>query len=220
MARGCWVVAVLLLAGAAARAEDASEVYYRYLGPSGRPVFVNGLERVPAEHRKHARRLDLSKVSLNTELGAALRAEVDREYATLKQRISVAKTIATDVGLGAAPSSLGVRAWLGRLWTNHKLALAVAGALVVVMLFARPLGRRLGGGRLAWVLLLVTPAVIVFGLLSFTAMQVEQHNRQMARFVRAQEREEDDRYLHLLGELRAALGARPAAPDAGWVHGR
>jgi hypothetical protein len=201
------VVALLLLGAAPLRAEDDSEVYYRYIGPSGRPVFVNGLARVPAQHRQAARRLDLSKVSLNTELGAGLRAEVEREYTELKQRIHVSRAIATDVGIGGAPSS-GVRAWLGRLWTDHKLALVVAAALALLALLGRPLRRRLGGGAFAWILLLVIPAATVFGLLSFTVMQVEQHNRQMARLVRAQEKE-DTRYLRLLGELRTALGAPP-----------
>ena len=37
-ARGGWLIVTLLLIGSpAAHAEDESEVYYRYIGPSGAP---------------------------------------------------------------------------------------------------------------------------------------------------------------------------------------
>jgi hypothetical protein len=55
---------------------------YRFRSPSGRDVFTNVLEQVPSDQRDHAE-LDLTRVSLNTQIGAELDAKLKAQHAKL-----------------------------------------------------------------------------------------------------------------------------------------
>src|SRR5204862_3380210 len=73
-AYGWAALGFLLGCGALARAQPAAGAdpsFYRYRGENGRVVYTNIEEQVPLGQREDAR-LDLSHISLNTELGNEL----------------------------------------------------------------------------------------------------------------------------------------------------
>jgi len=61
---------------------DYPSTFYRYRGKRGRWVFTNILDEVPANQRDGAK-LDLSHITLNTQVGAELDASMQYEFETL-----------------------------------------------------------------------------------------------------------------------------------------
>ena len=77
------MLAVLFLVDSVAA--QKAPVFYSYVGNSGRTVYVNRFSMIPPEKRSKARAVDLSQVSLNSELAEELSAAVVKEIQLLKK---------------------------------------------------------------------------------------------------------------------------------------
>jgi hypothetical protein len=154
---GCALRALLLAICVAwsARA-SAEEVYYRYVNERGRVVFTNAAEQVPLEQREQGR-LDLSKVSLNTEIGNELDRRFEEEHAQLTQ-----SDYCKQVRVAAK------RSFLEQLWDDFGPLLVCGGALLLFLLFTPTALRRFGAPVWAKVLMMAIPTLALTGLMTFT----------------------------------------------------
>jgi hypothetical protein len=155
-----------LLADARAPRADQDEVIYRYVDKTGRPVFVNGLSRVPARYRARARRVDLSQVSLNTELGRGLHQEVEREYERLKAAERAALAGESRCGEVREEGALG---WLKRLWAEHGYLVVIGGALLALGIATPFIVRHVPADRWVRVLMVVVPFLGSVALMTYAA---------------------------------------------------
>lgn len=148
-------------------------------------MFVNGLARVPAAHRARARRVDLSKVSLNTALGQEL------EHAVAEERAELARA-------ARAEAARGARAWLVRLWKDHGALVVTAGVMVLLLVLSPWIARRVGLGRWGRLLLLVLPLLVALGLMGWAAHRTGQVFGELraARQQQAASLQELERALH------------------------
>lgn len=180
-----FVLGALLWAAGPARAEDRSQEIYVYVGEQGRPVFVNGRSRVPAAFRARARRVDLSKVSLNTALGRELERAVTEERTRLERA-------------ARADAEGGAGSWLARLWQDHDYLVVTAGFMLLLLVLSPWIARRVGLGRWGRLLLHVLPLLVALGLMGYAAHRTGQVFRQLrgARQERAAALEELQRALH------------------------
>jgi hypothetical protein len=137
---------------------------YTYRGPSGRAVYTNVLENVPLEQRARAR-LDLSRLSLNTPLGADLDAALAARYQTLQ----------SSPQCQAAKRELDEPLWQ-RTWREHRALVVGAGALLLLAVLTRRLLR--AGYGAAWMRALNT-AIPLFVLVGCVAYALNQSNRAL-----------------------------------------
>jgi hypothetical protein len=150
-------------AGTAAAADPA---VYRYRSRSGRISYTNVAESVPVAQRQNAR-IDLSHVSLNSQLGAELDARLAARYQAL-QSSDVCRGVAA-----AAEEPL----WR-RTLREHPVLWSIAGLLLLLM-FLTPRMLRNGWGE-QWMRALST-AVPLFGLLGICVYAL--HRSQQSQTV-------------------------------------
>ncbi len=166
-------LATLLLGGCLADGsarfseDDEEPVVYQYRTEDGRLGFAQSPELVPAEARRHAEPLDLSAVSLNTELGNELAARVTEEHARLAESDGCRR--ARDVA---------DQNTVERLSLEHRGTLVVL-ALLFILVIATPwAARRFGAPAWGRVLSFALPAL---ALLAFTVFAVTEARRELAR---------------------------------------
>ena len=159
------VLAATLTAGRArARAEsDDPQTIYRYVGPQGRPVYVNGRARVPEASRPQAKAVDLSQVSTNRELGSDLKVAVDAEIERL-----MASGYCLQLREAAKTS------WLKQLWRRHG-HLVLIGFVVLLLVFLSPwITQHIPAPQWGRILLLTLP---VLGMLALWTTAVVKTTR-------------------------------------------
>ncbi len=129
---------------------------YRYRTAEGRWAFTGNLDMVPPEQRTSAEPMDLSNVSLNTELGNAINESVAEQHRQL-----AASDDCTTATSEADQSTLD------RMWTDHRPALGIA-ALALALLFAMPaVARRIGAPLTGRVMMFALPIFGLLGALTF-----------------------------------------------------
>jgi len=121
---------ILLSSDEELRERTPVSTIYRYRNESGRESYTNIWDQVPTASREKAEVVDLSGVSLNTEIGREIDASLEKER---------------DALLGseycrAALQHEKERWWLG-LWSNFKPLIVVA-AVIILLLLATPFALR------------------------------------------------------------------------------
>lgn len=151
-----------------AKASGGGHDVYRYKGASGRTVYTNVEEQVPLEQRPTAR-VELERVSLNTEIGNEISRRLQAEHAALIQSPYCARL------RRAAEESFVTRLWDG-------FAPLVTAALVLLLLLAiSPIAlRQFGAAAWSKALSMAIPAVFAAGLLVF-ALEKTQESIQAVR---------------------------------------
>ncbi|RLB56931.1 MAG: hypothetical protein DRJ42_01885 [Deltaproteobacteria bacterium] len=129
---------------------------YRYRTAEGRWAFTGNLDMVPPEQRASAEPMDLSNVSLNTDLGNAINESMAAQH----------ERLAASDGCTAADEEAG-QDTIARMWANHRPALGIA-ALALLLLFAMPmLARRIGAPLAGRVVMFALPIFGLLGALTF-----------------------------------------------------
>lgn len=190
--------------------DESTGTTYRYRTAEGRWAFTGNLEMVPPGQRASAEPMDLSHVSLNTELGNAINESVAEQH----RRLAASDDCATATG-DADQSTLD------RMWTDHRPALGIA-ALALALLFAMPmLARRIGAPLAGKVMMFVLPILGLLGALTFGLTEAQKslgRARETAdlcsteSFIAAPARERAER-LQRLEAVLAREGAVHVAED-------
>jgi hypothetical protein len=166
----CVIGGLLVADGRAplASPEQERDQIYRYVDKAGRPVFVNGLHRVPARFRARARRIDLSKVSLNPELGRELHDEVEREYERLKAKLAALERERRGCGEVREAGALG---WLKRLWAEHGHLVVIGGLLLALGIATPFIVRHVPVDKWVRVLMVAVPLLACIAVMSVAAVR-------------------------------------------------
>lgn len=154
--RVCLLVAVLVFT-AHADAQQAP-VFYSYVADSGRTVYVNRFSLVPPEKRPNARAVDLSEVSLNSELAEELAAAVTNEIRYLKESDPCDE----------ARRESKISAWR-HVWYRHGPWIISGVAALVLVLMSPWMIRRTPSGLWPRFLLVALPALAMTTLLAVAA---------------------------------------------------
>lgn len=162
------VVLVVLTAGAlcsflGALAQQAPQAIYEYVGPQGRKVYVNGIDRVPERYRKRSREVDLSHVSLNEELAEDLKEAVDEQLGSLWR---------SDYCVTARDRA--ARPWWVVMWSRHSHLIAIGGALLLFLLMSPFLVRSIGAPRWSKMLMVLLPLLALMALGSTVALNTSR----------------------------------------------
>ncbi|MBW2735588.1 MAG: hypothetical protein JRH20_24650 [Deltaproteobacteria bacterium] len=198
------LTAALISLAPTAHALDRAEVpVFRYVNAEGRPVYVNGLERVPKRYRKRAKALDLSRVSLNRKLGNELKREVDRRMAQL---------LVTDE-CGRRRAAVGGGFWRV-LWRDHSPLVVIGGAMLLLLLITPWITRRIGGPRWSRVLMMVLPILVLAGLWSTSAVQASRTLSVLEAKARPCQRET---YTESRAPDAVKRGEAPTLRDQWWM---
>lgn len=152
-----WLYAVLLCA-----AQAQADEFYRYRGRDGRVVYTNIDEQVPIEQRERAK-LDLSRIPLNSEVGAALDRRFEQEHAELS-----ASTYCQGLRDAAGDG------FLLRLWQDFGPLLVCGGVLLGFLLFTPSALRRFGAPVWAKTLMMAIPSLAVGGVIAYTMTQTNR----------------------------------------------
>jgi hypothetical protein len=133
----------------------APQVIYRYRNAEGRTVFTNFEDTVPADQRAKAV-VDLSHVSLNTEIGSEIDARLERQHAALMQS-DYCKALRADARAGA----------LAQLWHDYAPLIVCGGMLLLFVCFTPFALKRIGAPVWAKTLTMAIPALALAGLVMF-----------------------------------------------------
>jgi hypothetical protein len=150
------VVAALILASTATA--QHAPVFYSYLGDSGRTVYVNRFSLIPPEKRSKARAVDLSQVSLNSELAEELSGAVVKEIQHLKESDPCTK----------ARKESKVSAW-SHVWHRHGPWILASLAALILVLLSPWMIRRTPQGVWARFLMVALPALAMTAVLAISA---------------------------------------------------
>jgi hypothetical protein len=132
---------------------------YRYKSRAGRLVFTNLVDEVPPDQRAAAP-LDLSRVPLNSSIGAELERRLKARFDALRE-----STLCR-----AAPGAELAPLWR-RAWTEHRAASTFAAALLAFLLLTPSMTRRFGGAAWARALSLAIPVLGLGAIISFLLVQ-------------------------------------------------
>jgi hypothetical protein len=152
------VLAHVLSHGAEARAQDADsgQSIYRYVNKNGRVVYTNIVEQVPVAQRERGK-MDLSRITLNTEVGTEIDRHLAEEHAALtKSPYCRQLREAANVGL------------IERLWQDFAPLITCGGILFALLLFTPAALRRFGAPEWAKVLMMAIPSLALAGLVMFS----------------------------------------------------
>jgi hypothetical protein len=152
------VLGQVLWHGAAARAQhaDSGQSIYRYVNKTGRVVYTNIVEAVPVAQRERAK-MDLSRITLNTEVGSEIERHLQEEHAALtKSPYCTQLREAANVG------------FLEQLWEDFAPLIACGGMLLALLLFTPAALRRFGAPEWAKVLMMAIPSLALGGLVMFS----------------------------------------------------
>lgn len=152
------VIGNVLSHGADARAQDAEpgQSIYRYTNKQGRVVYTNSVEQVPVAQRERGK-MDLSRVTLNTEVGNEIDRHLEEEHAALiKSPYCTRLREAANVG------------FLERLWQDFAPLIVCGGMLLSLLLFTPAALRRFGAPQWAKVLMMAIPSLALGGLVMFS----------------------------------------------------
>jgi hypothetical protein len=139
-----------------AQDRDAGQAIYRYLDSKGHAVYTNIVEQVPVRQRATAW-VDLSRVSLNTEVGT----EIDRRFE--EQHAALTKSPYCQHLRAAANAG-----FFARLWEDFAPLVACGAMLLVLLLFTPTALRRFGAPVWAKVLTMAIPSLTLAGLMMFS----------------------------------------------------
>ncbi|MCC6749105.1 MAG: hypothetical protein IT371_15700 [Deltaproteobacteria bacterium] len=159
---------VLALGFAASAAEDDRAQIYRYTTKGGRPAYTNSLERVPPELRDTARRVDLSHISLNRDLGNAL-AQMRRQEA---------ERLAHSSHCQAAQARTS-RSWLQGLWAEQQGAVLLCGLGLLLLLLTPWVLSRFEAPRWGRVLGLALPLLGSLAVMAYALNAVSASRREV-----------------------------------------
>jgi hypothetical protein len=140
----------------------AGDSVYRYKGASGRTVYTNLHEQVPLEQRGRAR-VELERVSLNTELGNEITRRRQAEHAALIQTPYCARL-----------RQVAEASFVTRLWADFAPLLLAALVLLLLLAISPVALRRLGAAAWSRALSMAIPAVFAVGLLVFSMDQTHK----------------------------------------------
>ena len=135
---------------------SAPQTLYRYRNERGRTVFTNLAESVPLEQRATAE-LDLSHISLNSELGSEIDKRLKEEHAELAQSSYCKETQAESA-----------RGYLEQLWDGFAPLIVCGGLLLGLGLYTPTALKRYGAPIWAKTLSFSIPFLAVAGLLMFS----------------------------------------------------
>lgn len=187
------------------------QTIYRYVNASGRTVYTNIAETLPPDARDKSA-VDLSKVSLHTELGN----EIERRLMEEHRRLRGSATC------GALANAADVSFWR-RVWADYAPLLVCAGILFALFALTPFVLRRVDAPVWAKALTFAVPLLAGVALLSFTmtrtnrtlaALDVRARPCQMATWSHVASPDEAyslgtyaERLRHLREELDAQGGA-------------
>jgi hypothetical protein len=135
---------------------------YRYKTAAGRAVYTNLDEQVPLEQRSNAR-IDLDRVSLNTEVGNAIARRVQAEHASLIQTSYCAQL-----------RTAAEEGFVTRLWRDFA-PLVIAALVLLLLLAISPIAlRRFGAPAWSKTLCFAIPTVFAVGLLVFSMSKTQR----------------------------------------------
>ena len=143
---------------ASAASAQLAPVFYSYVGDSGRTVYVNQFSMIPPEKRSKARAVDLSEVSLNSELAEELSSAVVKEIQFLKESDPCTK----------ARKESKVGAWR-HVWYRHGPWILASLAAVILVLLSPWMIRRIPQGVWPRFLMVALPALTMTALLAISA---------------------------------------------------
>ncbi|MDH3728233.1 MAG: hypothetical protein OER77_11945 [Myxococcales bacterium] len=150
------LVAALTFASAATA--QHAPVFYSYVGDSGRIVYVNRFSLIPPEKRSKARSVDLSQVSLNSELAEELADAVVKELQYLKESDPCTKAREEDKA----------SAWR-HVWHRHGPWILASLAALILVLLSPWMIRRTPQGVWPRFLMVALPALAMTAVLAISA---------------------------------------------------
>lgn len=137
------------------RPGKTGERFYKYKNASGRVVFTNAAEQVPLEQRPSAD-VDLSRRSLNLEVGNDFARRIEVEHAALR------KTPYCERARQAAATT-----FLDQLWEEYSALVVAAGVLLVLIVISPMMMRRFGVAGWIKAVSMAIPLVFAVGLVVF-----------------------------------------------------
>ncbi len=135
-----------------------SPVFYSYVGDSGRTVYVNRFSLIPPEKRSKARAVDLSEVSLNSELAEELSGAVVKEIQQLKESDPCTK----------ARKESKASAWR-HVWHRHGPWILASLVALILVLLSPWMIRRTPQGVWSRFLMVALPALAMTAVLAISA---------------------------------------------------
>jgi hypothetical protein len=141
---------------------QAPQVIYRYKRPDGREVYTNILDQVPEDQRANAA-MDLSRVSLNSELGQELEQKLGEQHGAL---------VKTEYCASAREQA--TQGFLESLWKEYAPLLVCGGVLFLFLIFTPVALKRMSAPDWARTLTMAIPSLALAGVVSFSMMKTNE----------------------------------------------
>jgi len=141
---------------------EAPQVIYRYKKRDGREVYTNIVDQVPEEQRATAA-MDLSRVSLNSEIGRELNNKLSAEHGELAQT-EYCVSLRDKAGLS----------FLENLWKDYAPLLVCGGLLLAFLLFTPVALTKVSAPDWARTLSMAIPSLALAGVVTFTMMKTNE----------------------------------------------
>jgi hypothetical protein len=132
------------------------QTIYLWRDRNGRAFYTNSAEQIPELERERAK-VDLSRISLNTELGTELNRRLEQRYTKLASSPKCAEL--------RQAAELG---FLEHMWADYAPLLICGGLLLLFLLFTPRAVHHFGGTAWSRTLMMAIPALAVAGVLTFS----------------------------------------------------
>ena len=137
---------------------------YRYKVAGGRFAYTNDPARIPERQREKAKTVDLSHISLNSELAEDLARAIDKSYET-----------ALDTDLCSDARGAAGMGWLAAAWHRHGGVLALAGVALLLLLSTPFAIRRVEAATWAKVLSTSFALLAMVGVFTYMTSETARH---------------------------------------------
>ncbi len=139
--------------------EEASNAIYRYRDNRGRTRYTNIWDEVPAAYRERVEVVDLSDVTLNTQVGKEIEEKLSEDYEKLVESDYCKRERARSD-----------QSFFSRLWSEYRIVVIIAGVILLLIVMTPFALRRINAPDWSRTLTMAIQMLVFLGIVSYTAI--------------------------------------------------
>jgi len=142
-----------------ASSEATSNTIYRYTDKRGRARYTNIWDEIPDAYRESVEVVDLSNVTVNTEIGKEIDARLSEDFEKLVESDYCTKERARSE-----------QSFLSRLWSEYRIVVIIAGVILLLIVLTPYALRRINAPDWSRTLTMAIQMLLLLGVVTYTTI--------------------------------------------------